>query len=87
MTRLSGSYGTLWAMGDGEPIPTELNGNRLRWWNRLRWRAGMVPFRRCANGEHDIRNIYGDEIIFGSNGRRSRCRNCQKIWRGLNGTD
>lgn len=63
----------------------EVNGNRLRWWNRLAVRWGLRPFRRCPNGVHVTRNIYGDEIIFASNGFRSRCLYCTVFFPGLNG--
>ena len=64
--------------------PHKINGNRLRWWNRLRWRAGMVPFRACPNGEHMVREIYGDEI-HAAGGNRTRCEACQTMWPTLNG--
>lgn len=56
-------------------------GHRLRAWNRLRWRLGLVPFHRCP-GRHRVRNIYGDEIN-AAGGRRSRCLDCEKLWPGL----
>ncbi len=61
--------------------PREVNGNRLRLWNRLRWRLGLVPFRRCP-GRHRGRNIYGDEINM-AGGMRSRCLDCEKRWPSL----
>lgn len=63
-----------------------VNGHRLHWWNRLRWRLGMVPFVRCPDGRHTVRNIYGDEII-AANWHRSRCMYCQKLWPFLDGKD
>lgn len=65
--------------------PAEVNGNRLRWWNRFRWRIGLRPFRRCPTGVHRVRNIYGDEINM-ANGRRSRCIDCEVFWAGLDAT-
>jgi hypothetical protein len=63
--------------------PVEINGHRLRLWNRFRWRIGFVPFRRCP-GRHRIRNIYGDEIM-AAGGMRSRCLDCEKFWPSLMG--
>lgn len=63
--------------------PAAVNGNRLRWWNRLRRRIGFVPFRVCPNGEHTIVNIYGDEIT--QAGARSRCQHCLTTWPLLDG--
>lgn len=61
--------------------PHTVNGNRLRLWNRLRWRLGLVPFRRCPT-RHLARNIYADEIIV-AGGARARCLLCEKRWPAL----
>lgn len=66
------------------PAPRVLNGNPLRWWNRARWWLGVVPFERCPNGNHAVRNIYGDEINLAR--ARSRCEHCTVRWHGLDAT-
>lgn len=69
---------------DDDPMPHTVNGNYLNWRARLRWRLGLYPFRRCPNGSHMIRNIYGDEII-ARNWKRSKCLYCRKTWPYLDG--
>lgn len=65
------------------PERTPITGHRLRWWNRLRYRLGLVPFRRCP-GRHRIVNVYGDEIN-ARGGYRSHCLDCEKHWPSLMG--
>ena len=65
------------------PKRTPITGNRLRVWNRVRYRLGLVPFRRCP-GRHRIINVYGDEIM-ARGGNRSHCLDCQKHWPSLMG--
>lgn len=68
---------------DPPPACTPITGHRLRWWNRLRYRLGLVPFRACP-GRHRIVNVYGDEII-ARNWQRSHCLDCEKHWPSLMG--
>lgn len=68
---------------DPPPAFTPITGHRLRWWNRVRYRLGFVPFRRCP-GRHRIVNVYGDEII-ARNWQRSHCLDCEKHWPSLMG--
>lgn len=44
-----------------EASPYAVNGNRFGWWQRFLWRHGCKPWRRCPNGRHWWRKLYGDE--------------------------
>lgn len=62
----------------GKQAPRDIRGHRLGPAARFRWRLGLKPWRRCPNGDHDFRGVYGDERLMLRSGR-SICRNCPKV--------
>lgn len=55
--------------------PRKIRGHRLGPIARFRLRFGFKPWRRCPNGDHDMRGVYGDERFSLLRGRSS-CRDC-----------